>query len=355
MTPLPLAAMDPELAPAGDSDALLRTVARPTCPLCGARGRGLHDSVPDHYFGVRGAWNLRCCDEPGCGLVWQDPMVVAEDLPKAYQNYYTTLGTGTQAAPERAAFDPMFYRLERLATRVLGLGPERERLAQAYLDRERPGTLLDVGCGDGTFAAEMKRRGWNVRGTDFDPAAAARARSDHDISVDVGDLVQLAYEASSLDVVTARHVIEHVYDPVEFAAECWRLLKPGGQLVLVTPNVGSLGHRHFGPRWRGLEQPRHLHLFDPRSMRALLERAGIHDAKVFSTAQGATYGLRGSYATSRGVLRRCIDYSAIWWLQVAETLLERNGRDVGEELVVVARKPPTDVEPAATVASRAER
>ncbi|HWH80913.1 MAG TPA: class I SAM-dependent methyltransferase, partial [Burkholderiaceae bacterium] len=307
-------------------------------------GRLLHAEVVDHYFGVPGSWNLKRCDNGACGLIWQDPMVIGEDLPRAYREYYTTTATNAEGVSSEVPFEATFYRLERLAARILRLADERRRFALAYLDHRRPGKLLDVGCGTGAFVAAMQRLGWEARGTDFDPIAAERARTIHNISVDVGDLIQLRYEAESLDAIALRHVIEHVYEPRELVAECWRLLKPGGQLVFATPNAASLGHQHFGPRWRGLEQPRHLYLYDPRSMLALLERAGISNAQVFSSAQGAAYGLRGSFATSRGVVRRCVDYAAIWWLQIAETLLTRHGREVGEELIAIVRKPSADEE-----------
>jgi hypothetical protein len=110
--------------------------------------------------------------------------------------------------------------------------------------------------------------------------------------------------------------------------------------VFITPNAGSLGHLHFGDRWRGLEQPRHLFLFDAPAMQALFRRAGIETVEVFSSAQGGMYVTRRSADTSRGTVRRCIDHAAIWWLQFRETFLIRRGQHVGEELVAVASKPP---------------
>jgi SAM-dependent methyltransferase len=185
----------------------------------------------------------------------------------------------------------------------------------------------------------MRRAGWAAHGTEFDPDAARHARETHGIEVDLGDIADIHYESERFDAVTARHVVEHVREPTAFVAECWRILKPGGRLVLITPNSDSLGHRHFGPRWRGLEQPRHLFLFGPTSMRELFERAGVPDVDVFSSGQGATYTLNASAKTSRGLLQRSIDQCAIWLLQVRETMLTRRGVQVGEDLVAIATKP----------------
>jgi 2-polyprenyl-3-methyl-5-hydroxy-6-metoxy-1,4-benzoquinol methylase len=329
------------VAEARDAARELRTEPRGRCALCGTSGHLLHAGVPDYYFGVPGRWSLRRCDNPDCGLVWQDPMVVGEDLIHAYADYYTgSGGTVDRRNAAAAAFDPMFFWLERLSTRLLGLEPERRRFSSAFLDQRPPGSLLDVGCGNGGFAAKMQSEGWKVRGTDFDPSAAAAAWDTHGITVDLGDLPEIGYANASFDAVTARHVVEHVRDPVAFLAECWRILRPGGHLVYITPNAGSLGHRHFAGRWRGLEQPRHLFLFDATSMRALFRRAGVDTVEVFSSVQGGVYMTRQSYQNSRGVVRRCVDYAAIWWLQFREAALMRRGRHVGEELVAFASKPP---------------
>jgi SAM-dependent methyltransferase len=328
------------LAAAAPPRPALRTTAQPRCPLCGSAGTVLHAAVRDHFFHVPGSWSLKRCVDPACTLVWQDPMLTDEDLGKAYDGYYTSVAQGG-AEPDSGerAFGATFFRLDRWASRLLELGPERRRHAAAYLDDLPPATLLDVGCGDGSFAASMRERGWTVRGTEFDPAAARTAEAAHGIAVDVGELSAIGYPGGSFDAITARHVLEHVREPVAFLAECWRILKPGGRLVLVTPNVESLGHRHFADRWRGLEQPRHLFLYGSASLRALFGKIGIDAVQVFSSAQGSDYVLRASWAASKGLWRRAVDYLAIWRLQLAETRSTRRGSDVGEELVSLATKP----------------
>lgn len=315
----------------------LRTAPRPRCLLCDSAGNVLHAAVADHYFHVPGSWTLRRCSDPGCGLVWQDPMLVAEDIALAYADYYTSALPGVPAEADRR-FDATFYRLDRWATRLLRLEGDRRRHAAAYLDDAPPGTLLDVGCGNGAYAASMQARGWSVRGTEFDPQAAQVARTSHGIPVDVGDLAAIAHPDGAFDAITARHVLEHVREPAAFLAECWRILRPGGRLVIVTPNVDSLGHRHFADRWRGLEQPRHLFLYASASLRALFRRSGIDPVDVFTTAQGAAYTHRSSGSAGQSAWRRAAEFMAIWRLQVAGTRGTRRGRDVGEELVAVATK-----------------
>jgi SAM-dependent methyltransferase len=315
----------------------LRTAPQPVCALCASGGHLLHASVPDHYFGVPGSWSLKRCET--CSLVWQDPMVVPDDLVRAYGNYYTVSAADGASAPQADRLTAGFLRLDRFATQLLRLEPERRRHADAYLDALPLGRLLDVGCGSGAFAARMKRAGWRAVGTEFDPVAAERARKVHGIEVELGDLAEIAFESDSFDAITVRHVVEHVREPVAFLQECWRILKPGGRLIFITPNVDGLGHGHFGTRWRGLEQPRHLYLFNVPSMSRLFERAGVAPVEVFTTAQGTAYTLNASALTSRGLLQRCVDQCAIWWFQWRETVLTRAGVPAGEELVAIATKP----------------
>lgn len=134
------------------------------------------------------------------------------------------------------------------------------------------GRLLDIGCGNGSYLAMMKRLGWEVVGTEIDPKAADIATSSLGIFVHVGDLEDAPFEHASFDVITMSHVIEHVADPIEFLNTAARFLKPGGEMIVVTPNLSSLGSRIFGADWYYLDPPRHLYLFTPASVRLLFTK-----------------------------------------------------------------------------------
>jgi 2-polyprenyl-3-methyl-5-hydroxy-6-metoxy-1,4-benzoquinol methylase len=132
----------------------------------------------------------------------------------------------------------------------------------------------------------MRSLGWEVEGVEFDPAAVKTARLTG-LNVRNGSLEENAYPSESFEVITMRHVIEHVPDPVETLTECARILKPGGQLFLFTPNGSSLSHRLFKESWRGLETPRHLHIFSPPSARRALTMAGFQKITVRPQAASA--------------------------------------------------------------------
>lgn len=276
------------------STRTIRTGPSGHCALCGRLGEPLYTDLQDRLFGVDGRWHLSRCSDPQCGLVWLDPMPVTEDIGHAYESYYTHTAAehaGAKSLPARV------YRAVKrsyLASRygycttadsragsclgwLLYLFPIRRSGVDDEVRRLRAcpgGRLLDVGCGSGEWLAKMRDLGWQVSGLDFDTQAVAVA-TRRGLQVTQGPLEAQRYPDESFDAITLNHVIEHVPDPVATLAECRRILKRGGQLMLFTPNSASLGHLLFKKSWRGLEPPRHLHLFCPNSMRAGLSRAGF--------------------------------------------------------------------------------
>jgi SAM-dependent methyltransferase len=160
--------------------------------------------------------------------------------------------------------------------------PMSRRQADAevrFLKYVPDGQLLDVGCGSGAWLKSMRELGWRAEGVDFDENAIAVAQQDG-LKVSAGSLEQQGYPSDKFDAVTLSHVIEHVPDPVGTLTECARILKPGGKLIVATPNNWSLGHRLFRKNWRGLEPPRHLHIFSPQSLRRTLQLAGFSRVSI---------------------------------------------------------------------------
>jgi SAM-dependent methyltransferase len=126
-------------------------------------------------------------------------------------------------------------------------------------------------------------------------------------------------------------VIEHLRDPAEALAECRRLLRPGGRLALATPNAASRGSRRFGARWRGFEPPRHLQVYEPRSLRTLCERAGFAVTELATPAPAAVPIWLASQRTS-GVL--ATGRATLFWLR--EWFDVWRGQEVGEEILLLA-------------------
>ena len=67
----------------------IRSEAAPNCTVCGSAGATLYGDLRDSMAQAPGRWRLAYCPDPGCGLLWLDPMPIAGDLVHAYRDYYT--------------------------------------------------------------------------------------------------------------------------------------------------------------------------------------------------------------------------------------------------------------------------
>jgi SAM-dependent methyltransferase len=95
--------------------------------------------------------------------------------------------------------------------------------------------ILDVGCGRGDFLNAFKAYGLKAYGVDRDPSGA-KCAPDVDIqSCDVERSV-FPYEDQGFDIVFSKSVIEHLSDAENFMKESYRVLKPGGRIILMTPD-----------------------------------------------------------------------------------------------------------------------
>jgi len=351
-----------EVAPHLESEDLIRSRPRAHCYLCRSAGRLLYTGLTDRLFGASGSWSFRKCPAPNCGLVWLDPMPLEEDLWKAYRTYYTH-------SPDSGLVVSRIRRLYGRAQRsylhrrygypwspkntwdyflwfLAYFNPIRRESFDSsayFLDYEHGGRLLELGCGSGSALNAMEDLGWQVEGLDFDPDAVALARKKN-LVVHLGTLAEQRFPDDNFDAITASHFIEHVYDPLKVIAECRRILKPGGRLVQITPNVASWGHRLYKSHWRGLEVPRHLQIFTPAALANLCERAGF-EVQICRSMVRVNSILRASSMLQRAGVAEDSWHSpslrARIWDEVRGTIqsfaLHLDPR-IGEELVLIATK-----------------
>jgi 2-polyprenyl-3-methyl-5-hydroxy-6-metoxy-1,4-benzoquinol methylase len=204
------------------------------------------------------------------------------------------------------------------------------------------GRLLDIGCGAGDLLLRMQQYGWDVEGIEQDRIAVANLRK-FDIDVTEGTLPNGNLPADSFDVITASHVIEHIGDPNAFLRECFKLLRPGGRLVIATPNADSSGLKKYGSSWVHLDPPRHLVLFTPASLKQALERASFEVDQTRTSCRSAYFATKASRSLRKGAARigiefryALLDKAAAVLVFVGEGLFGASLK--GQEIVVVARK-----------------
>jgi SAM-dependent methyltransferase len=167
-------------------------------------------------------------------------------------------------------------------TKALGRWRRHRRLISAY---KSGGALLDIGCSSGGFLSTMKGSQWTVYGIEIEPSMAERARAVSGAGVYVGDVADAPFANECFDVVTCFDVLEHIHQPIVLLRRALAWLKPGGIFCTVLPNIDSWEANIFGSYWFGLELPRHLVHFSPRSLRGAMERAGFSEVRL--TAVGS--------------------------------------------------------------------
>ena len=201
------------------------------------------------------------------------------------------------------------------------------------------GRHLDIGCGAGQFLELSRSLGMNVYGVEPNRAAAQAANSKG-LSVTCGILHDGQFPDHYFDLITMNHVFEHVREPLDTLIEAGRILKPGGTLIITTPNAESLLYRIFGKYWFQLDAPRHLQIYTPGSIAGLARTGHL---RITSTRWlGHPVALAGSLYnrlfpngthTPRTVLHRLLLSPPAQWLLVVPTAIT-NALRIGDTVEV---------------------
>lgn len=137
------------------------------------------------------------------------------------------------------------------------------------------GRLLEIGAGAGFFLKEAEKAGWSGVGTEIIDAAIDFATRQLGLDVRRGTAEELDLREPPFDAVVLLEVIEHLYEPRRALAAVRAALRPGGLLVLSTPNFRSLSRAMLGSDWTVLSPAEHLFYFTRRSLDRLLVEEGF--------------------------------------------------------------------------------
>ena len=299
-----------------------------SCMLCNAPGDSLYSALTDRLFDAPGTWSLRRCRD--CQLIWLDPQPLQDEIGKLYRSYYT------HAANDERYSSTGFKRAIKQGLSLLFFWTPVFRSDYFYLSDMPAGRVLEIGCGSGGFLSAIAQRGWQATGLDFDPAAIAMVREQTNVSASVGELRSINYDNGHFDAIVMNNVIEHVWNPQETLTECYRILRPEGRLVILTPNSGSLGHEIFGRHWRGLEPPRHLYIYDAKSLEQICRNAGFSKLNVFSSPGGSVADAMLHSSAALAGLK--INDGDVWRVVSKEWLLSLIGNHRGEWIISIAAR-----------------
>ncbi len=317
----------------------MNDVAVACCPVCGAAGEWAF-RARDLQFDLQEFYDYARCTR--CAAEYQTPTPGPEQIqsyyPAEYDCYEPLPRQKPRTVTERMTLNARYgYALEPngLLARLLGwvIGLFRYSDSIPYV---QDGRALDVGCGSGKFVRTLNQLGWQAHGLDFSEQAA-RVGQEAGLDIRRGTIEEAGYESGSFDLVTARHVIEHIPDPVQWLKDLHQVLKPGGILSLRTPNAAALARPWFGRNWFPDEVPRHLVLYNPKNLDLLLSSQGFQKQvmrtyttqKFFLNSWDYRIGNRGRPSRKRPLHR------ALARLYV---LLTKLVPGTGDEIFVIYRK-----------------
>jgi len=255
------------------------------CNICGNKENNQTFCVREMLFGYD-QFTYFQCNQCNCLQIAEFP----SDMTRYYPDDYYSISEHETVQSQAPAIPKWCHTL-------IG-GPIVSTLHMPYLNGEgekrlikkalrfylndvhlsRQSSILDVGCGSGSFLRALRKIGFtNLLGIDL----YIRNDVDYDDGVTVrkGTIADLD-STSEWDVITFHHSLEHMPDQLETLQKVAQLLSPTGVCLIRIPTVPSYAWEHYGVNWVGLDAPRHFYIHSVDSMRLLAEQARLHLQKV---------------------------------------------------------------------------
>ncbi|MDP2749604.1 MAG: class I SAM-dependent methyltransferase [Nanoarchaeota archaeon] len=226
------------------------------CPLC------FENNV--HFFDIytQEADKKKCralkCKK--CGLVYLEDY--KKDRSKIYGENYAAWSKSEEATEQlvaKAKKEAFSYQLGLLTK---------------FFDPKNK-NLLDIGTGKGYLLDVAAKKGFDCYGLDISKYAAKHAEKKFPGKIFIGSLSKAGYK-QKFDVITITAVIEHISDPLSFLSDINKALKPGGYLLVMTPNTNSLIKKVMGKNWFQYKYE-HITYWNKKSLKFLL---GKYDFKM---------------------------------------------------------------------------
>ena len=233
-----------------------------TCVVCGAQDSTIVATGADYQYGTTNQKFFWCrCD--WCSPLYINPVPTESALALIY--------------PDNLKNYEDFDVRPGLAFRVKSMLDGR-RLRQLTAGLTPGSRLLDVGCAAGMLLDVVRRECPNISvldGLEISEAAAVGARKKG-YNVQIATVETASLPTDYYDVIMLQQVIEHVHDPRGVLVKLRSALRPGGRLVMETPNLYSWDHQLFrNGYWEGYHIPRHFNLWTNDGMRQLVQGAGF--------------------------------------------------------------------------------
>ena len=276
------------------------------CALCGA-------SDTRRVY-TKWGWGIERCRR--CGLVYANPRAPEDAILARYSKdyFWNEYLPAAGAAGGNVDLDWLDRRHGAMLQLIAAHAPAGRR-------------LLEVGTGAGLFLKAAVRAGWDASGLELSSEGAAFARERLGLDVRQERAEAMSFAPGTFDVAVMFDVIEHLFDPRAVLTATRRALKPGGILVVSTPNFDALARFVLGIDWAVLSPLEHTYYYTEATLAAMLRACGFAGTEAVRRFAGwgpiETMNYRYTH-TPEGMRARTL--AAIAALPGAPGLVARLGR-----------------------------
>lgn len=233
------------------------SVEKVSCALCGSDDYTLLFEGRDRIHEVAGVFPVVQCNK--CNLVYLNPRPGIDSISEYYPEEYSPFESEGRSFTEKL----QAWLRRREAKRIAALLPSS-------------GRVIEIGCASGDLLRPLRDQcGLSVCGVEMSEYAAGLARDKFGLDVHTGTMFDSPYPDGVFDAVIMRHVVEHFHAPRSALKRGADHLRPGGLIVISTPNFDSLDRRVFDENWYDYDTPRHLTLFSTKTLIRMLEEEGF--------------------------------------------------------------------------------
>lgn len=242
------------------------------CPSCKRTELIPHLIVSDHLVSQETFAISKCSN---CGLLTTNPRPSNSELGKYYESNQYLSHHSTSISPIALTYNLI---------RKISIQRKLKWISKYH---QKPTSILDFGCGTGTFINYCKTKGWAI--TAVEPDDDARKIAEQNTNQQLHSSLTELKKTETFDVITAWHVLEHVPNLKEVVKSLKSKLNKKGQLFLALPNHQSYDAKLYKELWAGYDVPRHLNHFDQKSIKSLSKKEKLKVKEIIPMKFDAFY------------------------------------------------------------------
>ena len=228
------------------------------CCICNSDNVFIKYNLYDDRYGHSGEYEIAKCSE--CKHAFTINELNDRQLSELYTKYYP-----------RSLLNPDNLTFHKETDNNFKNWLRGEK-SKAYRWVPKNVRILDIGCGFGETLGYHQQRGCDVYGVDLDENASVLKNK---FRIKIGVFNSDDYEEEYFDYITMDQVLEHIQNPVHFLSNVMKALKPGGFIVIATPNVEGWGRHAFRKQWIHWHIPYHCQFFTKVSLRMLASKCNL--------------------------------------------------------------------------------